>query len=131
MGLNRSLQASTVASRTDFPSSCNCFANSMIKIEFLLQSPTSTTNPISVKRLIPVFPTMVPTSAEKIQTGTTRMTAKGKPQLSYWADKTKNTKTTDRGNTNLLRMCLLYSALVQSSINILTTYRYAFGFSVP
>ena len=99
MGLKRSRQASSTASRQALPSSICCLANSTMRMAFLLASPTNTTKPICVKMLISMRAIITPSTEQRRHMGTTRITAMGIDQLSYWAASTKNTNTTARAKT--------------------------------
>ena len=96
IGRSRSRAASTVASRRGTPASCFCRANSTIRIAFLHASPTSTTNPICVNTVTSIPANCTPKIEHNRHIGTTRITASGSFQLSYWAASTRNTNTTDR-----------------------------------
>ena len=82
IGRSRSLQASTVASASVLPSPTSWRANSTMRIAFLQAKPTRTMNPICVKIVISSPTSLMPTSAERIAIGTTRITARGSRQLS-------------------------------------------------
>ena len=94
IGRSRSRQASSVASRPATPASRCCLANSTIRMAFLLASPTSTTKPICVKMLMSIRARATPAIEHSRHIGTTRITASGSDQLSYWAASTRNTSTT-------------------------------------
>ena len=69
----------------------------MMRIAFFAESPTSTTNPICVKMSLSRPVSHTPPMALSKHIGTMRITANGKPQLSYCADSTRNTKITHNG----------------------------------
>ena len=102
IGRRRSFTASSVASRRGRPASRFSLANSTIRIAFLLARPTSTTKPICVKMLMsPPVRQATPVIELSMHIGTTRMTASGSAQLSYWAASTKNTNTTRQRENQL------------------------------
>ena len=82
IGRSRRRQASRVAWASGWPSSCNCLANSTIKMAFLQASPTSTTKPICTKMLIAMWAIATPMTEHSRHIGTTRITASGSVQLS-------------------------------------------------
>ena len=61
---------------------------------FLQARPTSTMKPICVKMLMSMFAACTPKTEQSRHIGTTRMTASGSDQLSYWAASTRKTSTT-------------------------------------
>ncbi len=101
IGRSRSCTASRVARRESAPSSRCAFANSTIRMAFLQAKPTSTIKPICVKMLMSIFAMTTPAMAQSRHIGTTRMTASGSDQLSYWAASTRNTSTTASRNTHM------------------------------
>src|SRR5437868_2062648 len=107
IGRRRSRTASSVASRGALPSSRCCLANSTMRMAFLLARPTSTTKPICVKMFTSIRARVTPTMEQSRHIGTTRMTASGSDQLSYWAASTRNTATTDakKAKTAVLPAC--------------------------
>ncbi len=94
IGRNRKRTASSVASRSERPCCCCCLANSTIRMAFLLASPTNTTKPIWVKIVTSIRASPMPTMEQSKHMGTTRITARGRPQLSYCAASTRKTNTT-------------------------------------
>ena len=101
IGRSRRWQASIAASRRAIPA-CRCrLANSTIRIAFLLASPTRTTKPICVKMLTSERPIITPAIALSRHIGTTRITASGSDQLSYWAASTRKTMTTARAKIHM------------------------------
>ena len=68
---------------------------------FLLARPTSTTKPICVKMLTSMLATITPDTEQSRHIGTTRITASGSDQLSYWAASTRKTNITARKKTNM------------------------------
>ena len=100
IGRSRSLHASRVACHTLAPACRRDRAYSTIRMAFLLASPTSTTNPIWVKMFTSYPAHRQPSRADSRQSGTTRMTASGRVQLSYWAASTRNTSTTLSANAH-------------------------------
>ena len=114
MGRSRSREASCVASWRDWPRSRSRLANSTIRIEFLQASPTSTTSPICTKMftelslLVGRFRT--PTTEHNRHSGTTRITASGRDQLSYSAARARKTQATASPKTYIAvlpaRICM-------------------------
>ena len=82
IGRSRSRHASRVATNRGCPSSCNCWANSTIRIAFLHARPTSTTSPICTKMSTDLPTRSMPPTEQSRQSGTTRITASGSDQLS-------------------------------------------------
>ena len=68
---------------------------------FLQARPTSTRKPIWVKMLLSPWVSHTPVMADRRPIGTIRMTASGSDQLSYCAASTRNTSTTQSGNTKI------------------------------
>ena len=120
IGRSRSCTASSVARRGSAPSSRRDFANSTIRIAFLQARPTSTMKPICVKMLMSWRATQTPAMEQSRHIGTTRMTASGSDQLSYWAASTRNTRITARRNTYMavLPVCNCNSASSVQSVDI-------------
>src|SRR5207247_5716183 len=96
-----SWQAASAASKRDLPDSRCALANSTIKIAFLQASPTSTRKPICVKILMSIRANMTPMTEHSKHIGTTKITANGSDQLSYWAASTKKTRITASRKTNM------------------------------
>ena len=103
IGRSRKRHASTVASTLPAPWSCRCLANSTIRMAFLAANPTSTTRPIWVKMLLSSFTSQIPAMDASRHMGTIRMIDRGRDQLSYCADSTRNTKTTASGKASLVK----------------------------
>ena len=107
MGRRRSLLASIAASRGDRPSfSRFSLANSTMRIAFLHERAISTTRPIWVKMLLSMPRKCTPQIAESRPSGTIRITASGRPQLSYWKASTRKTISTLRGKASLVNRSL-------------------------
>src|SRR5262249_32719316 len=70
------------------------------RMAFLAANPTSTTRPICVKMLLSIPFSQMPIMADSTHMGTMRMMANGIDQLSYWADSTRKTNSTDSGKMN-------------------------------
>ena len=64
-------------------------------------SPTSTTKPTWVKMFTSMRASATPAIENSRHMGTTRITASGNDQLSYWAASTRNTSTTASMNTSM------------------------------
>src|SRR5262245_40981213 len=75
-----------------------------MRIAFLAARPMSTTRPIWVKMLFSIPASQIPRIAANKHIGTIRMIENGSDQLSYWAERTRKTKTTARGNASFVRM---------------------------
>ena len=60
----------------------------------MLAKPTSTTKPICVKMLMSMLAMRTPMMALSRHMGTTRMTANGSDQFSYWTASTRKTMST-------------------------------------
>ncbi len=60
----------------------------------MLANPTNTTKPIRVKMFTSIWAILTPMIALNRHIGTTRITARGSDQLSYWAASTRKTITT-------------------------------------
>ena len=99
IGRSRRRQASSAASTTERPACSSSRANSTIRIAFFDASPTSTNSAICVKMLLSPPVSFTPSSAHRIDIGTIRITASGSVQLSYCAASTRNTSSTQSGNT--------------------------------
>src|SRR5262249_42800925 len=82
IGLSLNLDDSKVAAKTVWPSWCSCLANSTTRMAFLHARPTRTTSPICTKIFSEVFVYSTPAREHNTHNGTTRMTAKGRAQLS-------------------------------------------------
>ena len=63
--------------------------------------PTSTMKPTWVKMLMSIRAMFTPTIEQSRHIGTTRITASGSDQLSYWAASTRKTSTTARMKANM------------------------------
>jgi len=61
--------------------------------------PTSPTKPIWVKMLMSICASTMPATEHRMHMGTTRITASGRDQLSYWPASTRNTRITAPANT--------------------------------
>ena len=61
---------------------------------FLHARPINTTKPICVKMLTSISAAITAATEQSRHIGTTRITASGSVQLSYWAASTRNTSTT-------------------------------------
>ena len=107
IGRSRSWQASSVASCASTPASRWALANSTIRIAFLHARPTSTMKPTCVKMLMSIWAMFTPAIEQSRHIGTTRITASGSDQLSYWAASTRNTSTTAsmKANMAVLPVC--------------------------
>ena len=120
IGRNRSRQASKVASRRSMPDSRFCLANSTMRIAFLLANPTRTMKPICVKMLTSMRIAATPAIEQSRHIGTTRITARGSDQLSYWAARTRNTKTTASPKTYIAvlpaRFCMRVNSVHSMAI---------------
>ena len=90
-GRRRRSQASINASPNSLPSSRNWFANSTIRIPFLLAIPTSTISPILLYRFRLPSVRKRPSSAPNIASGTVVIITIGCTKLSNCAAKTRNT----------------------------------------
>ena len=99
IGRNRKRQASITASSRGRPSSSISRANSTIRIAFFAASPTSTTKPIWVRMLTSCPMIRTPMVAANRHIGTIRITANGKLHEPYCAASTRNTNSTQIGNT--------------------------------
>ena len=97
IGRSRRREASMAASVRFRPASCNCLANSTMRMAFLQANPISTTSPIWVKRLLSRPRSQTPKIAKSRHIGTMRMMASGSDQLSYCAASTRNIISTQSG----------------------------------
>ena len=73
-----------------------------MRIAFFADKPTSTMRPICVKMLLSPRMSQTPPIALSKHIGTMRMTASGRPQLSYCAASTRNANTTQSGKMNTM-----------------------------
>ena len=100
MGRKRNRQASIAASIGASPCSTRSLANSTIRMAFLQAKPTSTMKPICVSTLLSEPLSHTPIMANSRHIGTMRITASGSAQLSYCADRIRNTSITQIGKTS-------------------------------
>ena len=92
IGRSRSRDASCVTSKTGRPCSWSWRAYSTTRIAFLQASPTSTTSPICTKIFTSRAVYSTPATEQSKHKGTTRITAKGRVQLSYRAARAMKTQ---------------------------------------
>ena len=84
---------------TDLPSSTPILANSTMRMAFLAARPMSMTRPIWAYRLFSKPPRVSPANAPNTAIGVPSNTLNGRVQLSYSADKIRNTQKIANANT--------------------------------
>src|SRR5690606_36218692 len=95
IGRNRKRTASKVACSSSLPCACKSFANSTIKIALRADTPTVVNKPTWKYTSFSRPRRVAAMTAPKIPSGTTNMTENGIDQLSYNADRQRNTINSD------------------------------------
>ncbi len=98
IGRKRRWHAASVASTRLLPCACRSFANSMIRIAFLADSPITAIRPTLKNTSLGRPRSVAPSNAPSTPSGTTSITDAGIDQLSYSAARHRNTANNEKAS---------------------------------